>query len=84
MSNKNEYEIGQMKNQQRGGMMGRGPGGPIRAGEKPKDFKKSWGKLPPLQPQLSADHDYCHSLCCWRVDRLVGRTGPAQRYHKPH
>ncbi len=43
MSNKNDYEIGQMKNHPaRHGPMGGGPG---RAGEKPKDFKKSWSKL---------------------------------------
>ena len=48
MSNKNEYEIGQMKNQQQRGPMGgpggHGPGG-MHAGEKPKNFKKSWSKL---------------------------------------
>ena len=48
MSNKNDYEIGQLKNQQRRGPMG-GPGGHghggMRPGEKPKDFKQSWSKL---------------------------------------
>ena len=48
MSNKNDYEIGQMKDQPKrapmGGPGGHGPGG-MSAGEKPKDFKKSWSKL---------------------------------------
>ncbi|UOO38528.1 ABC transporter ATP-binding protein [Oscillospiraceae bacterium CM] len=44
---KNEYEIGQMKNQTRRGGFGggHGPGGMAMGGEKAKDFKKSWGKL---------------------------------------
>jgi ATP-binding cassette subfamily B multidrug efflux pump len=43
---KNEYEIGQMKDQKRGPMGGPGgPGGPMRIAEKPKDFKKSMSKL---------------------------------------
>jgi ATP-binding cassette subfamily B protein len=48
MSNKNDYEIGQLNRERR--PMGPGPGGPggpghMRVGEKPKDFKKSWSKL---------------------------------------
>ncbi len=43
---KNEYEIGQMKDQRRPmGPGPGGPGGPMRIGEKPKDFKKSMSKL---------------------------------------
>lgn len=42
---KNEYEIGQMKDQRRGPMGPGGPGGPMRIAEKPKDFKKSMSKL---------------------------------------
>lgn len=42
---KNEYEVGQMKNQPKQGPGGHGPGGMHMGGEKPKDFKKSWSKL---------------------------------------
>ncbi|SHH58707.1 ATP-binding cassette, subfamily B [Sporobacter termitidis DSM 10068] len=42
---KNEYEIGQMKDQQRRPAGGPGPGGMRMGGEKPKNFKKSIGKL---------------------------------------
>lgn len=43
---KNEYEVGQMKNQPTRPMMGPGRGpGHMGVGEKPKDFKKSWSKL---------------------------------------
>ncbi len=49
MSNKNDYEVGQMKNQQRRPMgpgPGHGPGGHgPRVVEKPKNFKESWAKL---------------------------------------
>lgn len=45
---KNEYEVGQMKDQparRQGGPGGGGPGGMRMGGEKPKNFKKSMGKL---------------------------------------
>ena len=42
---KNEYEIGDAKIQQQQRRGPGGPGGPMRFGEKPKDFRKSMSKL---------------------------------------